>query len=66
MIPPKQEGFDNAYQMVRALETKRQCRLTIWVANDKGMIIVPKDEVTLPFIQEADKLKRDKRRACQF
>lgn len=40
-VPSKPEGFGNAYDMLRAFETKRYCRLAIWVARDKGMITNP-------------------------
>ena len=56
-VPAKPEGFDNAYQLVRALEMHRKLRLSIRVARDQGMIIVPKDHATLKFLREIRELK---------
>ena len=62
-VPKKPEDFDNAYQLVRALEKERNVRLSIRISRDEGMIIAPKDKATLNFLLEIKVLK-DGRKVC--
>jgi len=62
-VPKKPEDFDNAYQLVRALEKERNVRLSIRISRDEGMIIAPKDKATMNFLQEIKVLK-DGRKVC--
>ena len=55
-VPPKPEGFENAFQLVRALEKQKKVLFSIRLSRDGGMIISPKDQSTLRFLQETKKL----------